>query len=179
MVKILDRLLLFIYSLVIGALSVVMFLLSMRLVNPSFFMVEGEWLRYSFIAGSVVIFLISLRFFYISVRREKASLHSIDQRNDFGDIKISVETVENLVLKSASRIRGVKDLKTKIEVTEAGIVITIRLIVDGESSIPGLTEEVQRQVHGYVQEITGIPVSNVSVYIANIVQTQVFKSRVE
>ncbi|MNJ66244.1 hypothetical protein D3C77_623040 [compost metagenome] len=52
-------------------------------------------------------------------------------------------------------------------------------MVDGETSILTLTEEVQKQVHDYVEEITGIPVSNVSVYIANLVQSTVIKSRVE
>ncbi|MNM70308.1 hypothetical protein D3C81_819350 [compost metagenome] len=104
---------------------------------------------------------------------------SIDQRTEFGDIQISVETIENLSLKAASRVRGIKDVKTRIKITESGLNIIIRALVDGESSIPSLTEEVQKQVHDHVQEITGIPVSYVSVYIANLVQSPTIKSRVE
>jgi len=37
----------------------------------------------------------------------------------------------------------------------------------------------QKSVRDYVEEITGIPVANVAVYVANIVRTQTFKNRVE
>ncbi|MNN79526.1 hypothetical protein D3C81_1961790 [compost metagenome] len=53
-------------------------------------------------------------------------------------------------------------------------------MVDGESSIPALTEEMQSAVKQHIEEITGIPVASVSVFIANIVQSApTFKSRVE
>lgn len=118
-------------------------------------------------------------FFYISVRRDRSNLNSIDQRTEFGDIQISVETIENLCLKAASRVRGVKDLKSRIKVSQSGLDIAIRAVVDGEESIPTLTTEVQKQVHDFVEDTTGIPVSSVSVYIANVVQAPSFKSRVE
>jgi uncharacterized alkaline shock family protein YloU len=52
--------------------------------------------------------------------------------------------------------------------------------VDGDHSIPELTEEMQSGVKRYVEDITGIPVASVTVFVANIVQTSpTFKSRVE
>lgn len=126
--------------------------------------------------GSVVI---ESSFFYISIRRNQTVQHSIDQRTEYGDIQISVDTIENLCLKAASRFRGMQDLKARVRVLESGLDITIRAVVDGESSIPVLTSEVQKGVHDHVEEITGIPVSNVSVYIANVSQSPSFKSRVE
>lgn len=76
-------------------------------------------------------------------------------------------------------MRGVKDLKSRIKVSQSGLDIAIRAVVDGEESIPTLTTEVQKQVHDFVKDTTGIPVSSVSVYIANVVQAPSFKSRVE
>ena len=70
-------------------------------------------------------------------------------------------------------------MRARIRISESGIDITLRAIADGESSIPTLTEEMQRAVKSHVEEITGIPVAKVSVYVANIIQTANFKSRVE
>jgi uncharacterized alkaline shock family protein YloU len=134
---------------------------------------------YPMIAGAFLIFLASSRFLYISLRRGRGNAPSIDQRTEFGDIRISIETVENLSLKAANRVRGVKDLKARVNVNASGLEIVIRSVVDGESSIPDLTEELQRSVKEHVEEITGIPVASVSVFVANIVQTHTFKSRVE
>ncbi|GAB6929867.1 hypothetical protein JCM10914A_38500 [Paenibacillus sp. JCM 10914] len=179
MAKIMDRLLLFIYSLSIGVISVVAILLLSGAVSYSLTNEQEQLLIWAGITVAVILFLLSIRFFYISVRRDRSNLNSIDQRTEFGDIQISVETIENLCLKAASRVRGVKDLKSRIKVSQAGLEIAIRAVVDGEESIPTLTTDVQKQVHDFVGDTTGIPVSSVSVYIANVVQAPSFKSRVE
>ncbi|MFD0711054.1 alkaline shock response membrane anchor protein AmaP [Paenibacillus sp. GCM10027626] len=186
MIRMMDKLLLFVYSLAIGIAAVFVFCLGFNWVpeqwveNFSYNVYSGaNWLKITLIAVSAALFLISLRFFYVSVRRSNVAVPSIDQRTEFGDIRISMETVENLALKVAGRQREVKDLRARIRLTDAGIDIALRAVVDGETSIPALTEEIQKSVKDHVEEITGIPVAIVSVYVANIIQTTSFKSRVE
>lgn len=132
------------------------------------------------IGAAIIVLLVSLRFIVVSIRRSGPSIPSINQRTEFGDIRISVETVENLALKAAAKTRGVKDLKARVRVTEAGLEIMIKAFVEGEGSIPALSEDIQRTVSAQVEEATGIPVAEVSVFIANVTQTATsFKSRVE
>jgi uncharacterized alkaline shock family protein YloU len=184
--KMFDRLLLFLFSIVIGvasvyALVVVSGLISYKDASDFLHAVYHDtFTAYTIIAVAVILLLLSIRFLYISVKKGRGQAPSIDQRTDHGDIRISIETVENLALKAASRSRGVKDLKARVSVNDSGLEIIIRTIVDGESSIPDLTEEVQRSVKEHVQEITGIPVAFVSVFVANIISsTPTFRSRVE
>ncbi|MFD1989688.1 alkaline shock response membrane anchor protein AmaP [Paenibacillus nicotianae] len=179
MAKIIDRLLLFIYSLSIGILSVLAILLLSGKVPVELNDRNEQNLYITIVVVAVILFLLSIRFFYLAVRSERGHHHSVHQRTEFGDIQISLETVENMCLKVAERSRGVRDVKTRVRVIESGLEIMIRAIVDGESSIPELTENMQKNVHDQVEEITGIPVSSVSVFIANIVQSPAFKSRVE
>lgn len=185
MVKIMDKLLLFVFSLASVIAAFIAILIGFRLVDNSDVkrfvtsIYESEIVQISLILSATILLLIGFRMLFISVRRTSANAPSIKQRTDFGDIQISLETVENLSLKAAGRTRGVKDLKARIRVTDAGLEIIIRTFVDGEISIPSVTEEVQRSVKTHVEEITGIPVAAVSVFVANITQTQTFKSRVE
>ncbi|MNZ89565.1 hypothetical protein D3C78_1084950 [compost metagenome] len=185
MVKVVDKLLLFLYSIVIGCLSIFMIAVGFELISKDLMndlvidLYQLDSIQITLIIIGFILLAISLRFFIVSLHRGAASAPSIDQRTDFGDIRISIETIENLALKSASRQRGVKDLRARIRTTDAGLDIVIRAVVDGESSIPVLTEEIQRSVREHVEEITGIPVTNVSVYVANIIQSTAFKSRVE
>ncbi|PYI55053.1 alkaline shock response membrane anchor protein AmaP [Paenibacillus flagellatus] len=186
MIKVLDRLLLFLYTLIIG-IGVVFFLVASfgwlpiesaeNFVSNLYY--EGST-AYPAIAIGLFVLLATCRFFYVSVRRGRGQVPSIDQRTDVGDIRISLETVENLSLKAAGRVRGVKDLKARVSVNDAGLDIVLRAVVDGESSIPELSEEMQRSVKSHIEDITGIPVANVSVFIANVMQSShTFKSRVE
>lgn len=185
--KIIDRLLLFLFTvaviagvccLLLAAFGLIPFESMSKFMNDVYFEVGTA---VPFIVVCVVVLLIGVRLFYISVRTGAGSnVPSIDQRTEFGDIRISLDTVENLALKAASRSRGVKDLRARIKIGSAGIEIVIRSIVDGESPIPELTEEIQRTVKSHVEEITGIPVAGVSVYVANVANaSHTFKSRVE
>lgn len=185
MIRVVDKLLLFLYSIVVGIISV--FMLSIGFGWISLDILDdlvGELNRYDSVkiavaVAGVVLFLISLRFFIVSMQRGTASSPSIDQRTEFGDIRISMETIENLALKAASRQRGVKELRARIQATDAGIEIVLRAVIDGENPIPQLTEDIQRAVKEHVEEITGIPVINVAVFVANVIQASTFKSRVE
>jgi uncharacterized alkaline shock family protein YloU len=187
LIKMLDRLLLFVYSVAIGAASIVAIVaagggFSLKWLNQvvSEFTGESRIVQSSVIGVAIVILLISVRFFIVSVRRSGNSAPSINQRTEHGEIRISVETVENLALKAASRTRGVKDLRARVRVAESGLEIMIRAFVDGEGSIPTLSEEMQRTVSEQIEEATGIPVAEVSVFIANVTQAPTtFKSRVE
>jgi uncharacterized alkaline shock family protein YloU len=187
LIKLMDRLLLFLYSVAIGAGSIIAIVAASGGFSDKWltevvsdFTGDVRIVQASVIGAAIVILLISLRFFILSIRRDGSSAPSINQRTEHGDIRISVETVENLALKAASRTRGVKDLRARVRVAESGLEILIRAFVDGEGSIPALSEEMQRTVSQQIEEATGIPVAGVSVFIANVTQAPTtYKSRVE
>ncbi|BBI33079.1 alkaline shock response membrane anchor protein AmaP [Cohnella abietis] len=187
MIKMLDRLLLFLYSVAIGIASIVAIITASGGFSEKWlqdvvtdFTGDVKIVQGSVIGVAIIILLISVRFFVVSVKRDGSSAPSINQRTEHGDIRISVETVENIALKAASRTKGVKDLRARVRVSEAGLGILIRAFVDGEGSIPTLSEEMQRTVSQQIEEATGIPVAEVSVFIANVTQAPTtFKSRVE
>jgi uncharacterized alkaline shock family protein YloU len=186
-IKMLDRLLLFLYSAAIGIISVFAIVAASGGFDKEDLQSwlndatgQSDSIRAIVIAVSIALLLISLRFFIVSVRRGSRSMPSINQKTEHGDIRISVETVENLALKAANRTRGVKDLKARVRVAESGLEILIRAFVDGDGSIPALSEEMQRTVSQQIEESTGIPVAEVSVFIANVTQAPAtYKSRVE
>lgn len=187
LIKLLDRLLLFLYSIAIGVISVFAIVAASGGLNEGGlhdwvdeFTGDSRAIQASVIGIAIVLLLVSIRFFIVSVSRGGSHAPSINQRTEHGDIRISVETVENLALKAASRTRGVKDLKARVRVSETGLEIQIRAFVDGDGSIPTLSEEMQRTVSQHIEETTGIPVAEVSVFIANVTQAPTtFKSRVE
>ncbi|THF75903.1 alkaline shock response membrane anchor protein AmaP [Cohnella fermenti] len=187
MIKVVDRLLLFVYSLAVGAASVFAIVAAAGGVNSRWLgnvvddiLGEDSFSQWLTIVIAVVLLLLSLRLFIVSFKRSGGQAPSITQRSEHGDIRISVDTVENLALKAASRTRGVKDLKARVRAADSGLQIMIRAFVDGDTSIPALSEEMQKTVSELVQETTGIPVSEVSVYIANVTQAPTaYKSRVE
>jgi len=184
-VKILDRLLLFVYSLFLFIASLIGIGLvfawipkasALQFVDNVY---HDPYTAYTALTVLVIVALISVRMFYISVRRSRTQAPFIAERTEFGEFRISLETIENLSLKAASRVRGVKDLRIRVNVSPPGLEIDVRTVVDGERIIPELTSEIQSAVKGQIEEITGYPVVSVSVYVANTVQSTTSARRVE
>jgi uncharacterized alkaline shock family protein YloU len=184
-VKILDRFLLFVYSLFLFIASLtglgIVFAWVPKAAVLTFVdnIYNDPFTAYTALTALVIVALISIRMFYISVRRTRSQAPFIAERTEIGEFRISLETIENLSLKAASRVRGVKDLRIRVNVSPPGLEIDVRTVVDGERIIPELTEEIQSAVKGQIEEITGYPVVSVSVYVANTVQATTSVRRVE
>lgn len=186
MIRMLDKLFLFMYSLIIGILSVVLFFVGLNLFPKKEFLkvvmqIDGtlDPLQLVIMSTGIVLFLLSVRFFLVAIKRSSKGPTTVEQRSDIGNIAISLDTIESLALKAAAKQRGLKDLRARISVTDVGIEIAIRTFVDGDRSIPTLSQEIQRSVKAHVEEITGIAVDSVSVFVANITATSLTKSRVD
>lgn len=132
-------------------------------------------------AAAVMALLISLRLIYLSVRAGRDRFPSINQRNAYGDVRISYEAVHHLALQAAGRIKGLQETRARVRAAEKGLEIELSTLADGDTSIPALSEETQRSVKSHIEEMTGIPVAGVSVYIRNVGTSSppVFKNRVE
>lgn len=185
MINIMDRLFIFLYSIIAAVSAFVMLFLSFHWIRDSLarelvYQIQNTaWVQITTVIISIFVLLYSIRLLYLSIRSSKSSNSAIDQKTDFGDLSISIETVENLALKAASRVKGGKDVKARVLVTEAGLELKLRTIIDGDTPIPQLTEEMQSTVKEQIEEITGIPVAFVSVFVANVTPSHSLKSRVE
>lgn len=185
MAKIIDRFLLLIFSFVIFVISGTALTIAFAWVNKDSVhdFVENVYHQlptaYTVIAISAILLLISIRFIYVSVRRGQTQAPYIAERTEHGEFRISLETIENLSLKAASKVRGVKDLRVRVHVSPAGLEIEVRTIVDGERIIPEMTEEIQTNVKNLIEEVAGYPVVSVSVYVANTAQSTAALRRVE
>jgi len=184
-VKIADRFLLFVYSLflffvsLIGLGVVFAWVPEAAALHYIQALYRDPAFAYTALTVLVLVALISVRMFYISVRRSRMHAPYIADRTEIGEFRISLETIENLSLKAASRVRGTRDLRVRVNVTPPGLQIEVRTIVDGERAIPELTSEIQAAVKEQIEQITGYPVVSVTVFVANTVHNATSLRRVD
>lgn len=183
-----DRLLLFILSGVSAALSVVLLSMTFGWIEYGYAVKYADNLynlpavTYTLMGSGALLLLISIRLFYISARRTRSGGSSIDRLTELGEVRISYGTIQNLALKAATTTRGISEIKSRIRSGPSGLDIELRAAVDGEISIPQVTEQTQRAVKHHIEEMTGLPVANVSVFVSHVAEASralTFKSRVE
>ena len=187
MARVFDRLLLFIYTFIIACIMIVLMCMTFGWIgyhlaeNYLDNLYHEPIVKNSLLVVSIVFLFISVRLFYLAIRRTQTESPTINLPSVHGNVSISIETIQNVALRASGRIKGLNELKARIQMKDSGLEIDLRTKIDGDNSIPRITEDVQRTVKEQVELLTGIPVAKVSVHVTNIVSVAVptFKSRVE
>ncbi|SFJ31070.1 alkaline shock response membrane anchor protein AmaP [Thermoflavimicrobium dichotomicum] len=182
-----DRLLLFLFSLGVAALAITGILIGCDLfIDPKkaseaiLLLDRDVTLNISVVGVSVFVLLISLYFISWGIFRRSANA-GVDQLTEIGNIRISLETIENIAVKAARRVKGVRDLSARIRhnIKTSSVDIGLKIIVDGETPIQQVSEQLQRTVKDQVETIAGVAVDQVPVYVAKTIQANRAKIRVE
>jgi uncharacterized alkaline shock family protein YloU len=113
--------------------------------------------------------------FFGSRGKKKENAGSVVSYTDLGEISISFKAVENMVLTASRAVKGVREIITRIDSTEQGLIIYLRVKTLPDLPIPELIKELQEKVRDYVQEISGTNVVEIKVKVENIVQEKIQK----
>lgn len=101
---------------------------------------------------------------------------SIVSFTEIGEVRISFKAVEGMVLAAARKVSGIREVTTRIDAVEQGLIIYMRVKTIPDIPIPGLAGELQTKVRDYVQEISGSTISEVKVLVENIAQDRIQRS---
>jgi uncharacterized alkaline shock family protein YloU len=175
-----DRIVLAVYTLSLGIFAVVFVLISigwrtpLDVVAAALREMQGRWL-----IGTLSSFylVISLRFIYLAFKRKYGG-QTVMHETNLGEIRISLDAVENLVKKVARQCQGVRDVTGHVQIKNGTLSVSLRVIVSPDISIPGVSNEVQTSVKSYVRNVVGVEVTQVSVFVENIT-AEVRRRRVE
>lgn len=165
----LNSLLIAVYSLAAMAVSVVI----MGLAAPfpfldgfrtSFSQLFNNW---PVALTAAVLFILSL-WILIAHLLPSDRMKTINRQGELGEYRISFDALENMVLQATRDIHGVRDTRTRLSVSDAGLVIYVRIATMPDIKVPDLAGEIQKNVKDYVQDISGVDVAEVKVLVENI-----------
>jgi len=170
--KLIDRIVLTIYTFCLAIVSIVVMLLPFNLIgilsiqniDYYFYSINGNYI-YTIIG--LAFFLVSVRFLLSGVSSKKRDKY-ITRHTNLGELKISIQTIEGLAQSVTSDFFGIKDIKTSAVVEDEKLVIHIKGLVDPDINIPETTINIQNRVKEHTENCTGIEVQEIKVEITNI-----------
>ncbi|BAU27426.1 putative alkaline shock family protein YloU [Aneurinibacillus soli] len=174
-----DRFILTLYSLALVVISLFVMAAGLNLISSVYIetaiaeMYTSSQVGMIYFAAAAVFFLISLKFLFGSMRGGASRPHtapSVQRSNEYGNVQITVETLESLATHAARRIRGVRDLKARIAAHENGTAVHMKVAVDGETPIPDLTQQIQQAVKERIETIAGVELTEVTVLVSEVAQ---------
>lgn len=178
--RIVDRIILTIFTLLVAGLSLGVIVLSLRLISfdqmwTSLNHIYGQW-ELGLIGA--ILLMASLRLLFAGIRSSRLKT-TIIHHAEMGEICISLDAVKNLAEKTAKQIRGVHGVKVSVIYEDENLKIRIRATISPDSNIPSVAEEVQQRVRDYIKNTVGIEPSEVGVLVENIANDVKGRSRVE
>ena len=148
------------------------------LISKAFASDIGTTLRVIVFVIGLIFFAMSITFLLSGVRSNKDK-KAVSKQTNIGEIRISLNSIENVAINASKRSNGVKESKTLVRKADDGVEIEVRIVVMPDLSIPVISEEVQNRVKKAVEEASGISVKNVKVIVDSIGSGVTFKARVE
>ncbi|MBQ9252032.1 MAG: alkaline shock response membrane anchor protein AmaP [Clostridia bacterium] len=126
---------------------------------------ERTEVRVILIAAAVLLFFLGIYCVCVLFRHRKRKDKFILQKNDNGELAISVKALENMVNKCLDQHDELDVKNLYLENKKDGLLIRIRGAVAGGISIPLTVEALQKQIRQYVTACSGVEVKGIRVQI--------------
>ncbi|NLC69056.1 MAG: alkaline shock response membrane anchor protein AmaP [Clostridiaceae bacterium] len=172
--SILLRILLVIYAVVFifAAVMSVMVAINNEMLGGIYYRLDSSIAssRYSGLIITVIalFLLVSAILFFIAGLRTTRDKRAVSKYTNIGEVKISLNSIENIALNVASKMGSIRDLKAYVSKIDDSVSITIKGVVLPDVNIPLVSSELQEKVKNAVEEGSGVGVADVKVFIEDI-----------
>lgn len=173
--KILDKITLIIFSILILTISTVMVLLLFGWVNFSslqmwYVQATTSTLGNNIILGvSLVCALLALRAIFFGMGTSNPNGDGVLLQNEAGKLLISKDTIENLVNGVAKGFQNTQSVSTKVLInSENELKVYVTLMVLPNTVINELSMNLQTRIKEVVKKVTDLEIKEIDIRIKNI-----------
>lgn len=185
--KVFDRILLALLLIVGIVCAFVLFGVSVRLIPESMALgfvslfyanTANAWIL---AACGLALLLICLKLVFCGRgRREVRQEATVIRQSDIGGAYIALSAIDAMVQKHCRQQSKVRDCSSSLRVSEnGGVAISLKLSVLPDTDVVALTDELQKSLKEYIESLTGVNVSEVSILVENTAAQYPATGRVE
>lgn len=181
----LDRLINFIFSLVILVLAIVVIMVSAGFIGYDN---VDSWIRLNIFSTAnntttcivaIVTLIAALKTTVFLSRMNPKRKNTILVDTNHGKIQIAAETIENTAKTVVKDYVEIKDAQVKMVKEKRGIKVYMALLVLPNTNIIELSAKVQDEVKEAIEDTTGVKVNNVDIKIKNITESRKVKAKIK
>ena len=118
---------------------------------------------------SIVCFICSLKAIFFENNGKEPKVKGILMQNDNGQLLISKNTIENIVISAVKEFNCINDVDVEIDLdSQNNLIVNINLIVDNNVAIKELTVNLQNKVKEALKKTSDLEAKKINVKIKNI-----------
>ena len=169
---IINRFLMFVYTLAIALLAIGVIAICAGFVPPVILENEIKFIisRWETIAGAVVVFIWSVHLLGCSISSSSSSAKSESEaivlHGANGDVRVAVPAVSSLIEKAAMSVSGVEEAKAKIRATRANgangtsetsdVAISLKVALGVDRNVAVVSDEIRSAVAHGINDVLGL-----------------------
>ena len=182
--RFLENLFIKIFSLIVLALSIIVILIGLDIVEISIF-ADIVKLLYSTEIKSKVTLILSAIFVLVSLKilltrrgKPKNSKEGIILENGSGKLIISKESLDNMIFNASKDVPGAENITSKTYLDlEQNLRVFVTVTVSSDVSIKDISTRLQSKIKSAIKQTADLDVSEVNVKIKNIVNKKSKKNK--
>lgn len=120
---------------------------------------------YTIVIG-VVFALICVRFLFYRLNGREVDYVVLP--GEFGRIRISFQTIQQLANRTGKTVRGVQELDTRVRNGQAGILLSTKVRALPDLDLAHMSAEIQAAVKEYVERTSGVTVEHITVNVMEL-----------
>lgn len=106
----------------------------------------------------------------LSAVQRPLPVQTVVQTTPLGEIRISRQALENMVIRAAHQVHGLRDVRPVLRCLPEGVAIFLQASTAPEMAVPEVTAQVQEKVRSYVEELAGVQVLEIRILVDNVVR---------
>lgn len=182
--RFLENLFIKIFSLIVLAVSIIVILIGLDIVEISIF-ADIVKLLYSTEIKSKVTLILSVIFVLVSLKilltrrgKPKNSKEGIILENGSGKLIISKESLDNMIFNASKDVPGAENITSKTYLDlEQNLRVFVTVTVSSDVSIKDISTRLQSKIKSAIKQTADLDVSEVNVKIKNIVNKKSKKNK--
>ena len=172
--KLLDKLISFLFSLVILVMAITVIMVSLEYVTPDrIYDILDEYIfaedikEITLITAFVVILaVLKVTIFNSNFKAKDKTPILVESKH--GKVEISQDTIDNTVRSVVATFSEIKDVQAKMLKHKKGIKIYVLISVLVNTNIKQLTEKLQEEIERVIRETIGVNVLSTNIKVKNI-----------
>ena len=178
--KILEKISLILFSLIISVISIVLILVMFDIVSVSFIsstilLLINNTLYFKITLGiSIVALLLAVKCIFFRAEPEDDGRNGVTLENNAGKLVISKESLENLIANVVKEVQGIEAISSRtILDKDNNVVVYVTTLVSKDMMIKDVSAQIQEKIKQALKRTADLEVKQVNIKVKNITNKKI------
>lgn len=178
--KILEKIALVLFSLIISVISIVLILVMFKLISVSvitatiLLLLSNDFAFRITLGVAIIALLLAIKCIFFRAKPEDDGRNGVILENSNGKLVISKESLENLIANVVKEVQGIEAVSSRtILDKDNNVIVYVTTLVSKDMMIKDVSSQIQEKIKQALKKTADLEVKQVNIKVKNITNKKV------